>query len=164
MVLEDGEVIFESNAILVYFAEGTGLYADGRLERARILQWLFFEQFELGPNVALARFHCTIARDRDAREAEIGWLHERGYRALGTVEEHLRTRRYFAADRYTIADVALYPYTRLAAEGGFDLGRFPATRAWLDRVEQQPGYVPLIADAGNTAAREAVAGERAAAR
>ena len=143
--LEDGAHLPESNAILAYLAEGSKLVAQDRLGRARMLQWMFFEQYSHEPCVAVARSILRYHPPDSPRRAELPRLHERGNHALAVMEQHLRSEPWFAAERYTIADIALYAYTHCAGEGGFDLGRYPAIRTWLGRVAAQPGYVPLAA-------------------
>jgi glutathione S-transferase len=141
--LEDGTFLPESNAILNYLAEGTPLLPAERLPRARVLQWMFFEQYSHEPYVAVARYILRYLPPDTPRRAELPRLHERGYQALGVMEQHLAREPYFAAGRYTIADIALYAYTHCAADGGFDLGRVPAVQRWLERVRGQPGHVAL---------------------
>jgi glutathione S-transferase len=141
--LEDGTFLPESNAILNYLAEGTPLLPAERLPRARVLQWMFFEQYSHEPYVAVARYILRYLPPDTPRRADLPRLHERGYQALGVMEQHLAREPYFAAGRYTIADIALYAYTHCAADGGFDLGRVPAVQRWLDRVRREPGHVPL---------------------
>jgi glutathione S-transferase len=143
LVLEDGSVLPESNAILNYLADGSPLLPADRAGRARVLQWMFFEQYSHEPCIAVARAIQRYLPPDSPRRAELPRLQERGYRALGVMEQHLAREPYFAAGRYTVADIALYAYTHCAAEGGFDLGRFGAVRAWLERVRQQPRHVPL---------------------
>jgi len=141
--LEDGTFLPESNAILNYLAEDTPLLPAERLPRARVLQWMFFEQYSHEPYIAVARYILRYLPPDTPRRAELPRLHERGYQALGVMEQHLAREPYFAAGRYTIADIALYAYTHCAADGGFDLGRLPAVQRWLDRVRGEPGHVPL---------------------
>jgi len=141
--LEDGTFLPESNAILNYLAEGTPLLPAERLARARVLQWMFFEQYSHEPYIAVARYILRYLPPDTPRRADLPRLHERGYQALGVMEQHLAREPYFAAGRYTIADIALYAYTHCAADGGFDLGRLPAVQRWLDRVRGEPGHVPL---------------------
>jgi glutathione S-transferase len=141
--LEDGSYLAESNAILHYLADGTALLPEGRMEKARVLQWMFFEQYSHEPYIAVARFILYYLPPDSPRRAELPRLHERGGQALAVMEQHLRREPFFAAGRYTIADIALYAYTHCAADGGFDLGRYPAIKAWLARVEQQPRFVPM---------------------
>jgi len=133
----------ESNAIIAYLADGSSLVPQDRLQRARMLQWMFFEQYSHEPFIAVARFLRMFHSDPAGQRAVADSKMDGGYRALGVMEEHLAQSAFFAADRYTLADVALYAYTHVAHEGGFDLGRFPAVRAWLARVAAQPGYVSM---------------------
>ncbi len=139
--LEDGTCLAESGAIQWYLAEGTPFLPQDRLFRAQVLQWMFFEQYSHEPYIAVLRFwhHAGVLEDHrhelDARRA-------RGEEALRVMETHLETNAFFAAGRYTIADIALYAYTHVAHEGGFDLSGLPAVRAWLERVRAQPGHVP----------------------
>jgi glutathione S-transferase len=142
--LPDGSCLPESNAILSYLAHGTALLPEGRLERARVLQWMFFEQYSHEPYVAVARFILYYLPPDSPRRAELPRLHERGHQALAVMEKHLAAEPFFAAGRYTIADIALYAYTHCAGDAGFELGRYPAIRAWLARVEAQPRFTPLL--------------------
>lgn len=141
--LEDGTVLAESNAILFYLAEGSELLPGDRLERARVLQWMFFEQYSHEPNIASPRFWLRHAGMTPEREAMLPGKREAGYAALGVMEEHLGGHDFFVAGRCTIADIALYAYTHVAGEGGFELAPYPATRAWLDRIAALPGHVPI---------------------
>jgi glutathione S-transferase len=146
VVLDDRTVLAESNAILWYFAEGTPFAPPDRLGRARALQWMFFEQYSHEPYIAVARNWLSHLGLDDRRARELPEKQERGYRALEVMEGHLSNHRFFVGERYGIADIALYAYTHCAHEGGFDLGRFPALRAWLTRVAGQPGHIPLVHD------------------
>lgn len=139
-----GRYISESNAILWYVAGGTTLAPEDRIERAEALQWMFFEQHSLEPNIGAAYFWlCMIKGGRELqRHAVEDWL-ENGYRALGVMEMHLAKHRFFVANHFTIADIALYAYTHLAHLADFDLSRFPAVRGWLGRVEDEPGHVAM---------------------
>lgn len=141
--LEDGSHLPESNAILFYLAEGTPLLPQDRAGRARALQWMFFEQYSHEPYIAVARYIRRYLPPDAPRHAELPRLEERGRQALGVMETQLQQSDYFASARYSIADIALYAYTHCAADGGFDLGRYPAVGAWLARVRAQPGHVPL---------------------
>ena len=140
-----GKYLAESDAILVYLAEGSAFWPQQRLQRAQALQWMFFEQYSHEPYIAVARFICTMLPAQHERRAELPRLHERGYQALAVMEQHLARERFFASDAYSIADIALYAYTHAAADGGFELQRFPAVRAWIARVESQPRFVPMPA-------------------
>lgn len=142
--LEDGTALAESNAILCYLADGTSYLPADRLERARVLQWLFFEQYSHEPYVAVVRFLLRHTAPDDPRRGMLGERQKGGYAALGVMEGHLAERPFFVANRYTIADIALYGYTHVSDQGGFDLGPYPAVRAWLARVEAQPGYVRMV--------------------
>ena len=145
--LDDGTCLPESGAILWYLGEGTPLVPDGKRERAEVLQWMFFEQYSHEPYVAVARFWLAFAppAELEKRRHLVPEWHAKGNAALGVMETHLRDHEWFAAGRYTIADIALYGYTHSAADGGFDLGRYPAVQAWLARVAAQPNHVTLEA-------------------
>jgi glutathione S-transferase len=144
LVLDDGQALAESNAIICYLAEGTELLPGDRLDRARVLQWLFFEQYSHEPYIAVVRFWVAFAREKPP-EAEIEARREGGYAALEAIERHLADRTYLVAERFTVADVALYAYTHVAHESGFDMSRFGAIGSWLKRVAAQPGHVPITA-------------------
>jgi glutathione S-transferase len=144
LVLDDGRPLAESNAILFYFAQGTPYLPEDRYELAQVLQWLFFEQYSHEPNIAVVRFWVAYSSAPPAEE-EIEAKRRAGYAALDAMERHLTERAFHVGERYTIADISLYAYTHVAAEGGFDLTRYPAIRAWLDRVAEQPGHVPITA-------------------
>jgi glutathione S-transferase len=141
LVLDDGRPLAESDAILVYFAEGTEYLPEDRYERARVLQWMFFEQYSHEPNIAVLRFWAEAGIEGDPREAAAKL--EGGYRALEAMERHLAGREFFVGAGATVADLALYAYTHVADEGGFELGRFAAIEAWLERVRALPGYVSI---------------------
>jgi glutathione S-transferase len=139
-----GRYLAESNAILWHLASRTPLRPEHRLDRAEALQWMFFEQHSIEPNIGAAYFWLTLVKGgRDLQQHALEDWMEEGNRALGVMEKHLNHHRYFAANRYTVADLALYAYTHLADECDFDLRPFPAIRAWLARVEGQPDHVPL---------------------
>ena len=142
--LEDGTALAESNAILFYLAEGTPYLPSDRLDQARVLQWLFFEQYSHEPYIAVVRFLLRHTAPDDPRRSILEQRRKGGYDALGVMERHLAERPFFVANRYTIADIALYAYTHVADQGGFELGSYPAVRAWLARVETQPGYVRMV--------------------
>ena len=139
--LDDGRHIAESNAILWYLAEGTPFVPAERFDRAKTLQWMFFEQYDHEPYVAVVRhraLHGTLDDYPDSDDRR-----DRGYAALAAMEEHLADREFVVGDRYSIADISLYAYTHVAHEGGFDLTAYPAVRAWLDRVAEQPRHVTI---------------------
>jgi len=133
----------ESDAILYYLAEGSPLWPAGRLPRAQVLQWMFFEQYSHEPYVAVARFVSVFLPPDSPRRAELPRLHERGYQALDVMEKHLAGRDFLVGEAYSIADIALFAYTNPAADGGFDLSRYKGINAWLARVRAQPGYVEM---------------------
>jgi glutathione S-transferase len=144
LVLDDGRPLAESNAIIWYFGEGTRFVPDDRYERAQVLQWMFFEQYEHEPAIAVLRFLLAYSgRPREQFAEVIPSKQRQGYRALDAMEGHLETRDWFVGDAMTLADIALYAYTHAAGEGEFDLERYPAIRAWLDRVAAEPGHVPI---------------------
>jgi glutathione S-transferase len=142
LVLDDGTCLPESNAIQFYLAEGTPLLPADRLGRAQVLQWMFFEQYSHEPYIAVVRFwvHTGLAVQR---VEEVAQRRRRGYEALAVMEDHLTGRTFFVADTYSIADIALYAYTHVAHEGGFELSGYPAVRAWLERVRSQPRHIPI---------------------
>ena len=142
--LEDGTHLAESNAILFYLAEGTPFLPATRFERALVLQWMCFEQYSHEPNIAVLRF-CLAVADVPLPEPEIQARRKAGYRALDAMERELAPKEFLVAGRYTIADIALYAYTHVAGEGGFDLSGYPAIRAWLERVAGQSGHIPITA-------------------
>jgi glutathione S-transferase len=139
-----GRYLSESNAILWYVAGGTPLAPEDRIDRSTALQWMFFEQHSLEPNLGAAWFWLVLVRG--GRELQThaleDWM-ERGYQALQVMETHLSSHDFFAAGHYTIADIALYAYTHIAHECDYDLAEFPAIRAWLKRVAEQPGHVAM---------------------
>jgi glutathione S-transferase len=142
--LDDGQSIFESDAILYYFAEGTDLFPRDRLARARVLQWMFFEQNEVMLNLSLPRFWIGIKKAKTENIEQIKVRHEAGYKSLAIMDAHLKTRKFFVDDLYSIADISLYPYAALAHEGEYEMERFPNILAWFERIRAQPGYIPLI--------------------
>lgn len=142
--LDDGKLLFESNAIILYFAEGTPLIPVDRFQRAQIFQWLFFEQYSHEPYIASVRYLVMHPDVKDPRRSIVDtMMRPRGYDALGVMEGHLRSREWFVGERYSVADIALYAYTHVADEGGFDLARYPAIRAWLERVKSQSRHIPI---------------------
>jgi glutathione S-transferase len=144
LVLDDGRALGESGAILWYFGEGTRFVPEDRYERAQVLQWMFFEQYDHEPAIAVVRFllaYSGLPREQVAERAEA--RRAAGYRALDAMERHLDGRSFLVGDRMTLADIALYAYTHVADEGEFDLEPYPAIRAWLARVAAAPGHVPI---------------------
>ena len=146
IVLDDGRAIGESGAILSYFCEGTRFVPADRYDRAQMLQWMFFEQYDHEPAIAVVRFWLHYSGVPAGFEDRFEEKTAAGYRALGAMERHLEGgREWFAGDAYSLADIALYAYTHVAHEGNFDLDRFPAVRAWLARVAAVPGHVAIDA-------------------
>ena len=143
VVFDDGRRLAESNAILTYFAEGTPLMPQDRFERAQVLQWMFFEQYSHEPNIATVRFWLQHLGLDEARAAQVDGKRRQGYAALAVMEQHLTEHDHFVGGRYSIADIALYAYTHVANEGGFDLSGYPALQAWLARVAAQPGHITI---------------------
>jgi glutathione S-transferase len=146
--LEDGGHLAESNAILYYLAEGSQFWPAERKARAETLQWMFFEQYSHEPYIAVLRFWAHLPELTAQQQAERPGRKARGEQALGVMEQHLAARSFFVGERYGIADIALYAYTHVAEEGGFDLAPYPAMRAWLARVAAQAGHVPITANVG----------------
>lgn len=143
--VEPGVYLPESNAILAYFAEGTPLLPTDRLNRARVLQWMFFEQYSHEPYIAVVRHWIASMGVPVGKEAELRERMEKGYLALDVMERELRQKSFFVGEQYTIADIALYAYTHVAREGRFELDRYPSILKWIDRVATTPRYVPLSA-------------------
>ena len=143
LVLDDGRPLGESAAILWYFGEGTRFVPEDPYERAQVLQWMFFEQYNHEPYIAVARFLLGYSGEPARFERQRERLQTGGYAALDALERHLAGPQFLAGDGYTIADISLYAYTHVAHEGDFDLSEYPAIRAWLDRVAAQPGHVPI---------------------
>jgi glutathione S-transferase len=146
LILPDGRKLSESNAMLLYLAEGTKYLPADRYERALVNQWLFFEQYDHEPQVAVARSWLHVFPERRARvtpEQIAGWQ-DKGNKALAVMEKRLGGDDWLAGSAYSIADIALYAYTHVAEDGGYDLGRYPGVSAWIKRVAAQPGYVGLF--------------------
>ncbi len=143
LALPDGRYLPESNAILAYLAEGSELAGSDRFSRAQVLRWMFFEQYSHEPNIATSRFIIKYLGSPPDRQAALEEKRVGGYKALDLMEGQLDNSSFIAGPGYSIADIALYAYTHVADEGGFDLKDYPAVRAWLGRVEATPGYVAM---------------------
>jgi glutathione S-transferase len=141
LVLDDGRALAESGAILFHFAEGTEYLPADAFERAQVLQWMFFEQYDLEPNIAVLRFWAEAGTSHPDHEVEA--KRQGGERVLRALERHLDGRQFLVGDAYSIADIALYAYTHVAPEGGFTLQPYPAIEAWLARVADHPGHVAI---------------------
>jgi glutathione S-transferase len=144
VVLDDGRSLGESGAILWYFGEGTRFVPEDPFERAQVLQWMFFEQYDHEPAIAVVRFWVTHSRV-DEHADRLPERMEAGRKALRAMERGLDGRQYLVGSRLSLADIVLYAYTHVAHEGGFDLDSYPGIRAWLDRVASEPGHVPIEA-------------------
>ncbi|MDH6234320.1 glutathione S-transferase [Mesorhizobium soli] len=142
--LPDGRLLAESNAMLLHLAEGTRLLSADSYERALAYQWLFFEQYSHEPYIAVRRALMVFPeRAKDATPERLASTLERGNKALGVMDKHLAANAFFAGNAMSVADIALYAYTHVAGEGGFDVTAYPAVSAWLDRVRNDPGHVPI---------------------
>lgn len=141
---EDGRVLAESNAILLYFAEGTPYLPDEKFARAMVHQWLFFEQYSHEPYIAVLRFWRHFLETlTQAQEMRVPELLAKGDAALRLMNDHLNGRQFLVGERYSIADIALYAYTHVADEGGFDLAPYAHLRGWLGRVANRPGHISI---------------------
>ena len=145
LVLDDGRPLAESNAILWYLADGSDYLPDDRYERAQVLQWQFFEQYQVEPSIAVVRFLVCFSGEAEKHADRIREQTANAYVALDAMERHLATRSFLVGERYTIADISLYAYTHVAHEGGFDLGQYAAIGRWLERVASQPGHIAIDA-------------------
>jgi glutathione S-transferase len=142
LVLDDGRCLAQSGAILLYLADGSGLLPPDRYLRAHVAQWLLFEQTTHEP-ISRARFWLRWG-DSEAYADRLAECQAAGNQALAILERHLATHPFLVDDSYSIADIALYAYTHIASEGGYDMGAFPAVRAWLNQVAAQPGHIPML--------------------
>lgn len=158
LVLDDGRTLAESNAMLCWLAEGTAFMPADAWQRAQALSWMFFEQYSHEPYVAVARFIRSWTPADSPRRADLPKLRERGHQALAVMERHLLASPWFTGPRYGIADIALFAYTDVAGEGGFDLAPYPALRDWLARVRATPGFVPMAPPSAEAAALLALPG------
>jgi glutathione S-transferase len=145
LILDDGRPLAESGAILWYLGEGTRFVPEDAYERAQVLQWMFFEQYDHEPAIAVTRFWLAYSGRASEFADRLPERQSAGYRALAAMDEHLGGRAYLVGDRLTLADLALYAYTHVAPEGGFDLAPYPAVVSWLERVASEPGHVPIDA-------------------
>lgn len=141
LILDDGRSLGESNAILWYFADGTEYVPTDAYERAQVLQWQFFEQYDVEPNIAVARF--WVLADISPSKADAEAKRHGGERALAALESHLAEHSYLVGGRYSIADISLYAYTHVAPEGGFTLEPYPGVREWLARIASHPGHIAI---------------------
>jgi glutathione S-transferase len=145
IVFDDGRALAESNAIIWYLADGTPWIPEDAFERAQVLQWQFFEQYDHEPTIAVARFMLSVSGEPERYAAELPIKQAGGYRALDAMERHLQGRAYLVGESPTLADISLYGYTHVADEAGLDLSGYPAIRAWLDKIAALPGHVTIDA-------------------
>ena len=143
LAFPDGQYLAESNAILCYLADGHELAGSDRMSRAQILQWMFFEQYSHEPNIATSRFIIRYLGNPASRRADLEAKSKGGYAALGVMEKQLLNHPYMAGENYTIADIALFAYTHVADEGGFDLAEYPYVRAWIRKIQKRTRYVAM---------------------
>jgi glutathione S-transferase len=143
LALPDGRYLPESNAILFFLAEGSELFAGDAMQRAQILQWMFFEQYSHEPYIATSRFIIKYLGNPADKQASLAEKSAGGHSALAIMEQQLLNHSHIAGDRYNIADIALFAYTHVAGEGGFSLHDYPAIRAWIERIEERPAFVPM---------------------
>lgn len=142
--LDDGRLLAESNAMLLYLAEGTPFVPTDAYERALVYQWLFFEQYSHEPYIAVRKALLTFPeRARDATPERLAATLAGGKKALAVMEAHLADKPFFPGETMTVSDIALYAYTHESGRGGFELGDYPAVSAWLRRVEAEPGHVGI---------------------
>lgn len=143
--LDGGKHLPESNAILYFLSQGSAYWPDEPYAQAQVMQWLFFEQYSHEPNIATPRFwlKTKVLEDTPFNRELLAQKQRAGNQALAVMNEHLSSRTFFVGERYTIADIALYAYTHVAGEGGFDLSQYPAVVSWLQRVREQSRHVTI---------------------
>lgn len=144
LVISKNETLVESNAILFYISEGTHFLPSEKLNKSKVLQWLFFEQYKHEPNIATLRFWKKILKRNENQEEWKTKIEEKmknGYNALKIMEDHLSDKDFFVDNKYTIADICLYAYTHKAYEAGFDLSLFPNINKWIEKIEKQDNYI-----------------------
>ena len=143
--LEPGKYLPESNAVLYYFSQETPFFPTDKFEQARVMQWMFFEQYSHEPYIATSRYWISILRKPEEYKQALEQKQPLGYAALGVMEQQLKNHPFFVGDHYTIADICLFAYTHVADEGGFELTDFPAVLDWINRVKEQPNYIGITA-------------------
>ncbi|HEY9838551.1 MAG TPA: glutathione S-transferase family protein [Vampirovibrionales bacterium] len=136
----DGKFLAESNAIMFYLSQDSEFFPADKWQQAKVMEWLFFEQYSHEPYIATSRYWITLLGKADEYREALHQKKEPGYAALRVMEKHLEKNRFFVGDRYTIADIGLFAYTHVAPEGGFDLTPFLAIQAWIQRIMGQPRY------------------------
>lgn len=153
VLLEDGDTLSESNAMLYYFAQDTELWPENARDQTEVLRWLFFEQYSHEPTLSVIRYLKKYTDDPKQHLAQIALLEPKARRALDTLETRLVNREWIATEVCTIADYALYPYTKFSPEADFDLSEYPGVQSWLTRVEAQPNFLPVNVDAAEKVLR-----------
>lgn len=143
LTLTDGRFLTESNAIMNYLAANSDLLPSDNYELAKVQQWQFFEQYSHEPYIAVARFIAKYLGLPEDRRAEYNAKHQGGYKALSVMEQQLSISPYLIGDKFTTADIALFAYTHVAHEGGFELNNYPAILAWIDRIKNKPNYIAM---------------------
>ena len=146
MVLPDGRRLAESNAIIAFLADGSHLIPQDRFEYAQMLQWMFFEQYSHEPYIAVARFIQFYQNMPAERQAEYDTCQIKGNATLRLMDHHLSTRPYFVGTSMSLADIALFAYTHVADQGGFDLSQFPHIQDWIKRIQATPKFAPMLFD------------------
>jgi glutathione S-transferase len=141
--IEPEVFLVESNSILLFLAEQTDYLPSDRLLHTRVIEWLFFEQYSLGANLSRPRFFMSVIRQPERIAPMLDYLQTLGYQALTALEHHLENHTFLVDERYTIADIALYAYTHVAHEGGYEMSLFPAIQAWIQRVRSQPNHIKI---------------------
>ncbi|PTU31309.1 glutathione S-transferase family protein [Stenotrophobium rhamnosiphilum] len=140
LLIVNGRKLAESNAMLCYLADGTDYFPADRWQRAKILEWMFFEQYSHEPYIATVRFWVHFMQKQEEWKDKIAEAMKKGHAALGVMEQQLQKTSFLAGARYSIADIALYAYTHVAHEGGYDLNAYPAINDWMKRLEAQPKF------------------------
>jgi len=141
--IAEGKYLAESNAILMYLSEGTEFLPYDRFLKAQVFQWLFFEQYSHEPFIATSRYWISILGKAEEYKQQLQEKHQRGYEALQVMDNHLTNNNFLVGESYTIADIALFAYTHVADEGGFDLSNFTAIQAWIERIKAQPRFIGI---------------------
>ena len=145
LVTPEGKVLPESNAALWYLARESPFMPKDAFQQAQVLQWMFFEQYNHEPNIATSRYWIHVLGEREKYAEALAEKQQKGHEALRVMDAHLADHDFFVGESYSIADIALYAYTHVAEQGGFSLKAYPAIGSWLNRVAEQPGYVPMEA-------------------
>lgn len=143
LATEDGKFISQSNAILWYLAQGTSYVPDSAFQQAKVMQWMCFEQYELEPNLAWARWVCYLKNQATERADDLKRYHQAGYRAMDIVENQLAATPFIVGANITIADVALFAYIHNCDQGGLSLANYPAIRDWIARIKAVDGFFPM---------------------